>query len=140
MGAARWAQSVREFLREVGEVIGDIVRRPAPHPVRYQRCDRCGGVAPRDRVRHYGRLTSDPMIASVTPPEYPCPLCEEYSPRVVGDEVDPGDPAVPTMTLVCTVRFGLWQGWRQCRTTFTVPAVAALVHCPACGARYTQPT
>lgn len=125
-------------VRLVWEVLVDITRRPKPEPVLYVQCDSCGKVAPRTSVRHHGRWSSDGS-GYTTPPEYPCPLCGEYSPRVLGDQFDPDDPDVATVTMACTVRFGCWQFWRRCDTTFTVPASAALVHCSACGERYSGP-
>jgi hypothetical protein len=114
--AGAWHE-VRDVVRD----LIDLTRRPAPYPVLYLRCGDCGKVAPRTSVRHHAGW---------------CPLCDAYSPRVVGDQVDPGDPDVETVAMTCTARFGCFQFWRRCDNTFTAPAAATVVRCTACGERY----
>ena len=67
---------------------------------------------------------------------YSCPLCDAHSPRVPGDQVDPSDPDVETVTMTCTARFGCFRFWRRCDNTFTAPAAATVVRRTACGERY----
>ena len=114
--AGAWHE-VRDVVRD----LIDLTRRPAPHPVLYLRCGDCGKVAPRTSVRHHTGW---------------CPLCDVYSSRVVGDQVDPDDPDVETVTMTCTARFGCFQLWRRCENTFTAPVAATVVRCTACGQRY----
>lgn len=136
-GERLWTRMWRE-VHLTWEVLVDITRRPKPYPVLYVRCDSCGKVAPRTIVRHHGVWSSD-GTGYTTPAEHECPLCGAYSPRVLGDQLDPGDSDVTTVRMTCTVRFGCFQFWRRCDTTFTVPAAATLVHCAACGERYPGP-
>jgi hypothetical protein len=113
----------------------DLTRRPAPYPVLYLRCGDCGKVAPRTTVRHHAGWAGGRLVHTV-PPVYPCPLCDADSPRVLGDQVDPGDPDVETVAMTCTARFGCFQFWRRCDNAFTAPAAATVVRCTACGERY----
>jgi Zn finger protein HypA/HybF involved in hydrogenase expression len=106
---------------DVVRALIDLTRRPAPHPVLYLWCGDCGKVAPRTSVRHHTGW---------------CPLCDAYSPRVVGDQVDPDEPDVETVTRTCAARLSCFQLWRRCHNTFTAPAAATVVRCTACGQHY----
>lgn len=125
----------RGFVRDVAELLSEIAHGPRPYPVLYLRCDACGEVAPRLIVRRQGTFTisDDGTEGYATPNEYQCPLCGVWTPRVLGDQVDPDNPATDTVLITCEHR--LWAGylWRRCRTTFRAPSQAAIIRCPACG-------
>ncbi|MBN9748556.1 hypothetical protein DMP23_47050 [Amycolatopsis sp. A1MSW2902] len=69
-GSAR-ARARREIRLTAG-MLAEIVRRPSPEPVLYLRCDGGGYVTPEESV---------------------CPLRGAASPRVVGDQLGPANPA-----------------------------------------------
>lgn len=68
------------------------------------------------------------------PTEHKCDSCRNYSPRVHGDHVNPADPAVPAITMVCQAPapIRIARRWRG-NHIYTAPAeAAAFTRCPSC--------
>lgn len=120
------------------ELFTEFFTKPKSAPVSYVRCSACGRVAPSPSIR---RITgvADGRLRDLAPPELVCQLCGEASPFAVSDEINPADPDVETVELVCRTRFGMLLFWRRCRTVIIAPAAAAVVQCPACRAGYPVP-
>lgn len=123
----------------VGETLRWLFTKPKPEPVAYLRCSCCEEIAPLASIRH---ITGSRGVRWVhlAPDEVGCLLCGKFSPRVVGDDIDPAAPGTETVDVECRHRFGFLLAWRRCRTVSTVPATAAVIQCTACGNRTPGPS
>lgn len=72
-------------------------------PPVYWRCPSCQRVGMLGWRR--GGVRNEPAARNVVkapmPPEYRCRWCNEFSPRIQGDEIDLNDPAADAVLMLC---------------------------------------
>jgi hypothetical protein len=76
------------------------------------------------------------VVKAPMPPEYRCRWCQEFSPRVQGDEIDLDDRAVGVVQMICLApgRWPVIRWFRSCYNIYPAPAEAhTLTTCPRCG-------
>lgn len=98
--SGRRREEFAEFVQALRDITRELHDGPQPAPVEYRRCPECGQVRPIGRLRRTIKLTRSDFLP--TPPEYHCTACDAYSVRLVDDVVDPDDPTVTSVKVICT--------------------------------------
>ncbi|MFF1818411.1 hypothetical protein ACFVWG_14010 [Kribbella sp. NPDC058245] len=132
-------RALRAAVERVARAVDDVTyyTKDVPPPV-YIRCSECGRIGVQGYRR--GGIRDEPAarnkVKAPMPPEYRCRWCQEFSPRVLGDEIDLDDPTVDVVDMLCLAphRLPVLRWFRSCHTIYPAPAEAhTLTTCPCCG-------
>lgn len=69
------------------------------------------------------------------PLEYRCRWCDEFSPRIQGDEIDLDDPVVDGVLMICLApsRWPIVRWFRSCHNIYPPVEAHTLTTCTRCG-------